>query len=203
MLVAVTQQPLPSKVESYVNNYNINENIDVTTGSQLKQDESQAAVAPITTPLANLTVNVDNNIVGFTQTNQMVPEGSIEANNNTLSPNSKYDYDLRRRTALKWLQDGHVVNIKYSNGSSQENQVFKATEDKDGSTVFVWEGPPDDGKLGYLPVNSIVNIETDESGAIVVNVYDASKNIHALSFFSPNSPAEHLKLLANLSIIVS
>ena len=34
---------------------------------------------------------------------------------NMLSPNSKYDYDLRRRSALKWLQSGHVVNIEYSN----------------------------------------------------------------------------------------
>ena len=32
-----------------------------------------------------------------------------------------------------------------------KESYFKATEDKSGSTVFVWEGPPDDGRLGYLP----------------------------------------------------
>lgn len=122
---------------------------------------------------------------------------------NMLSPNSKYDYDLRRRSALKWLQNGHVVNIEYSNGSSQKKQIFKATEDKSGSTVFVWEGPPDDGRLGYLPANSIANVETSESGAIVLNVYDEGQNLHTLSLSSPDAPADQLKLLANLSTIIS
>ena len=110
----------------------------------------------------------------------------------------------KRRTALEFLRDGHLVNIAYSNGSSQEKQTFKAVEDKDGSTVFVWEGPPDDGRLGYLRFKkSIDSINTDEKGAIVLGVHDDQKNLHRLFLSTPDAPAEQLKLLANLSIIIS
>ena len=67
----------------------------------------------------------------------------------------------------------------------------------------MWEGPPDDGRLCYLPANSIANVETSESGAIVLNVYDEGQNLHTLSLSSPDAPADQLKLLANLSTIIS
>ena len=70
-----------------------------------------------------------------------VVKNNESRNTGALSPTSKYDFDLQRRTALEFLRDGHLVNIAYSNGSSQEKQTFKAVEGKDGSTVFVWEGP--------------------------------------------------------------
>ena len=132
-----------------------------------------------------------------------VVENNESRNYGALSPTSKYDFDLQRRTALEFLRDGHLVNIAYSNGSSQEKQTFKAVEGKDGSTVFVWEGPPDDGRLGYLPLDSIDSINTDEKGAIVLSVHDDQKNLHRLFLSTPDAPAEQLKLLANLSIIIS
>ena len=142
--------------------------------------------------------------IGNEEENSIVGGKSDESRNiGALSPTSKFDFDLQRKTALEFLRDGHLVDIAYSNGSSQEKQTFKAVEDKSGSTVFVWEGPPDDGRLGYLPLNSIESINTDEKGAIVLNVHDDQKNLHRLFLSTPDAPAEQLKLLANLSIIIS
>ena len=142
--------------------------------------------------------------IGNEEENSIVGHKSTESrNSDALSPTSKFDFDLQRRTALEFLRDGHLVDIAYSNGSSQEKQTFKAVEDKSGSTVFVWEGPQDDGRLGYLPLNLIESIDTDEKGAIVLNVYDDQKNLHRLFLSTPDAPAEQLKLLANLSIIIS
>ena len=56
-----------------------------------------------------------------------VVENNESRNNGALSPTSKFDFDLQRRTALEFLRDGHLVNIAYSNGSSQEKQTFQGS----------------------------------------------------------------------------
>jgi thiol-disulfide isomerase/thioredoxin len=119
------------------------------------------------------------------------------------SPTAAEDLEARRKMALSWLRNPHMVDIEFSTGSFLKDQKFTATEDESGATIFIWTGPGfAEGETGYLPAKEVVDVTTNKGG-ISLNVDQGSGTGGTISvILRVQDQGDHLRMLANLNTIL-
>jgi thiol-disulfide isomerase/thioredoxin len=114
------------------------------------------------------------------------------------SPTAAEDAELRRRNAIRWLSEQHLVDLQFSNGSTLRDQQFYVSVDQNGSNVFMWQGPGlNEGEIGVLPEISVTDHKSGPNGEINLYVDSEVVCIRAVN------PMDHMRMAAHFETLFS